>query len=376
MEKQAKKAHALIVPYPAQGHLNPMLQFGKRLASKDVKSTLVTTVFVSKTMHLDPGSVQVDTISDGFDETGFFGAESIEAYLDSFQTVGSITLSELIGRHSTSGNPITCVVYDSMMPWILDVTKDHGLLGASFFTMPCAVNNIVYYVYHGLLPLPLSSTLVSVPGMNLRHSERLPLLGIEDMPSFLSVPGLYPAYLQSSLDQYSNVDKADFVLVNTIYELEDKVVDSISTEYPILTIGPTIPSIYLDKRVEDDKFYGLSLFNPEYEITTNWLKDKPPSSVVYVSFGSVCSLGEDQIMELAWALKASNFYYMWVIRASLQAKLPKTIFNEIGEKGIIVKWSPQLEVLANEAVGCFITHCGWNSTLEGLCLGLPMIAMP
>ncbi|GAB4825794.1 hypothetical protein Ancab_008670 [Ancistrocladus abbreviatus] len=222
MEKQAKKAHALIVPYPAQGHQNPMLQFGKRLASKDVKSTLVTTVFVSKTMHLDPGSVQVDTISDGFDETGFFGAESIEAYLDSFQTVGSITLSELIGRHSTSGNPITCVVYDSMMPWILDVTKDHGLLGASFFTMPCAVNNIVYYVYHGLLPLPLSSTLVSVPGMNLRHSERLPLLGIEDMPSFLSVPGLYPAYLQSSLDQYSNVDKADFMLVNTIYELEDK----------------------------------------------------------------------------------------------------------------------------------------------------------
>ncbi|GAB4825783.1 hypothetical protein Ancab_008659 [Ancistrocladus abbreviatus] len=227
---------------------------------------------------------------------------------------------------------------------------------------------------HSLLciPWPIASstilTLVSVPG--------LPLLGIEDMPSFLSVPGLYPAYLQSSLDQYSNVDKADFMLVNTIYELEDKVVDSISTQYPILTIGPTIPSVYLDNRIEDDKFYGLSLFNPDYEITTNWLKDKPPSSVVYVSFGSVCSLGEDQIMELARALKASNCYYMWVIRASLQAKLPKTIFNEIGEKGIIVKWSPQLEVLANKAVGCFLTHCGWNSTLEGLCLGVPMIAMP
>ncbi|GAB4825781.1 hypothetical protein Ancab_008657 [Ancistrocladus abbreviatus] len=126
----------------------------------------------------------------------------------------------------------------------------------------------------------------------------------------------------------------------------------------------------------DDKFYGLDLYKPDNEITTKWLEDKPPNSVVHVSFASVCSLGEEQTMELAWALKASTCHYLWVISSSLQANLPKDIFTKKGEKGIVVNWSPQLEVLANKAIGCHLTHCGWNSTLEGLCLGVPIVAMP
>ncbi|GAB4825788.1 hypothetical protein Ancab_008664 [Ancistrocladus abbreviatus] len=370
MEKPAKGAHALIVPFPAPGHINPMLQFAKRLASMGVKSTLVNTVFVAKTMHLlDSASIEIDTISDGYDETGFLGALDDEAYDDIFKTVGSKTLSELIVRRSNTADPVTCVIYDSMTPWMLDVAKKHGLIGAAFFPVACAYYNIFYYAYHGQLSLPLSSTFISVPG--------LPLLDNESLPSHIRPSGQEPLLLQASLAEYSNLDKADFVLVNTIYELEEKVVDSISTHCPnILTIGPTIPSVYLDNRIEDDKIYGLNLFNLDYEITTKWLEDKPPSSVVYVSFGSLWSLGEEQMRELAWALKASKCYYLWVIRASLQAELPKDIFTDIGEKGIIVNWSPQLEVLANKAIGCFLTHCGWNSTLEGLCLGVPMVAMP
>ncbi|GAB4825849.1 hypothetical protein Ancab_008722 [Ancistrocladus abbreviatus] len=361
MEKHAAvkgRAHVLLVAYPAQGHLNPMLQFGKRLASKGVKCTLVTTVFLSKTTHFDSAassSIEIDTISDGFDDTGLFGAKDIETADDIFKTVSSKTLSELITRRSATSNPVTCVVYDSLTPWMLDVTKKHGLIGAPFSTTGCAYNNVASYAYHGYW---------------------LPLLDNEDMPSYLRLPALYLPHLKAALEQYSNLDRADFMFVNTIYELEEKVVNSISTPCPLLTIGPTIPSVYLDNRVEGDKFYGVNLFNPDYEVTSKWLEDKPSGSVVYVSFGSRCSLAEEQMMELAWALKVSTCYYLWVINASLQTKLPKDIFTEIGEKGIILNWSPQLEVLANKAVGCFLTHCGWNSTLEGLCLGVPMVAMP
>ncbi|GMH19739.1 hypothetical protein Nepgr_021580 [Nepenthes gracilis] len=338
-EKEARKAvHVLIFPYPAQGHINPMLQFGKRLAAASrVKATLATTVYLSKSTRLETGSILVDTISDGYDETGFTGADSAEAYLSSLRAVGSKTLADLIQRHSSSPHPIKCVVYDSVIPWVMDVAKDHGLAGTAFFTQSCAVG---------------------------------------DLPLFLSDPEAHPAYLEATLDQYSNVDKADFLLVNTVYELEEKAVDAVSTQCGVLTVGPTLPSLYLDNLVMEDKAYGLHLFNPDHETTTNWLKDKPPNSVVYVSFGSQASLSEEQMNELAWGLNASDCYYLWVIRASEQAKLPKHITAETGDNGVIVKWCAQLEVLSSATVGCFLTHCGWNSTLEALSLGVPMVAMP
>ncbi|GAB4858905.1 hypothetical protein Ancab_010378 [Ancistrocladus abbreviatus] len=228
---------------------------------------------------------------------------------------------------------------------------------------------LYYYVHQSLLSLPISpSTLISIPG--------LPLLEPQDLPSFVSKPDTHPAYLELVLNQYSNVDKADFIFFNTIYELEENTVDAISKIYPVLTIGPTVPSCYSDNRFENDKSYGLNLFNPDSEISTNWLKNKPPESVIYASLGSVADLGEEEMEELAWGLKASNCYFLWVIRGPEQSKLPKNILLEPGEKGIIVKWSPQLEVLANEAVGCFLTHCGWNSTMEALYMGVPMVAMP
>ncbi|GAB4858906.1 hypothetical protein Ancab_010379 [Ancistrocladus abbreviatus] len=343
MEKKVERgAHVLFVPYPAQGHINPMLQFGKRLAIKGVQSTLAATIFMSKSIHLGSGLVQIDTISDGYDECGFAGAESVAAYVTSFRAIGSRTLSELISRHSASKQPISCVVYDPLISWVLDVAKEHDLAGAAYFTMPCAVNTIVYYVSRGLLSLPISSPLVSIPG--------LPFLKVEDLHGFLGNPEQYPDYLQGTLDQYSNMEKADYVLINTVYEWENKVVDSISSQLPFLTVGPTVPSIYIDNRVEDDKFYGFNLFNPDNETAINWLKDKPPSSVVYASFGTIANLCEEQIKELAQGLKASDAYFLLVIRGLEQAKLPEYI---LGDKGMLVHWTHQLEVLANEAIGCF-----------------------
>ncbi|GAB4825829.1 hypothetical protein Ancab_008702 [Ancistrocladus abbreviatus] len=297
------------------------------LTTKGIKSTLATTVFIVKNTHSESTTVQIDTISDGFDQTGFGGAESIEDYLEHLKAIGSKTLSQLIVRHSSSSNrPFNCIIYDAVLPlvldvvkehglpWVLDVVKEHGLLGASFFSQPATVNSIVYYVYGGMLPLPISSMLVSIPGV--------PFLKVEDLPSFIAKPKAYPAYVKSTLSKYTNVDRADFLLVNTIYELEKKVLDAMSNRCPMLTIGPTIPSGYLSDQAEEDNAYGLNLFNQDKEII-NWLKDKPDDSVVYVSFGSVANLGEEQMKELAWGLKESCSYYLWVIRDSEQAELAK-----------------------------------------------------
>ncbi|XWS13100.1 hypothetical protein CRYUN_Cryun36dG0008600 [Craigia yunnanensis] len=133
--------------------------------------------------------------------------------------------------------------------------------------------------------------------------------------------------------------------------------------------------MFLDKRVENDKDYDFNLFKLDSN-STKWLSTKPTGSVVYVSFGSMANLSINQMEELAWGLKQTNFYFLWVVRSSEVDKIPDRFVEEMGDKGLISNWIPQTEVLANEAVGCFFTHCGWNSTIEAMCLGVPMVAMP
>nr|DAD25164.1 TPA_asm: hypothetical protein HUJ06_026628 [Nelumbo nucifera] len=145
---------------------------------------------------------------------------------------------------------------------------------------------------------------------------------------------------------------------------------------PLLTIGPAVPSMYLDKRVAGDKDYGLNLFKPDKGSCMNWLDKRAARSVVYVSFGSMAALSAEQIEEIAWGLRRSNTYFLWVLRSDQDDKLPGEFLMETAEKGLIVRWCSQLEVLAREAIGCFITHCGWNSTLEALSTGVAMVGMP
>jgi pathogen-inducible salicylic acid glucosyltransferase len=217
MEKQKKgyKAHCLVLSYPSQGHINPMLQFSKRLDNKGVRVTLVTTFSISKTIHKDATSIALETISDGYDDGGIEQAESIQAYLDRFWRVGSQTLTQLLEKLSSSGSPVDCIVYDAFLPWALDVAKKFGLFGAVFFTMSCAVDNILYHVHKGALKPPLSEPEILLPG--------LPPLEREDMPSFISDFGSYPAFFDMVVEQFSNIDKADWILCNTFYGLEQEV---------------------------------------------------------------------------------------------------------------------------------------------------------
>ncbi|KAK8474881.1 hypothetical protein V6N13_080092 [Hibiscus sabdariffa] len=122
--------------------------------------------------------------------------------------------------------------------------------------------------------------------------------------------------------------------------------------------------------------YCPSRFKPEMDICVQWLNSKMTGSVVYVSFGSLATLGEDQMEHLALGLKRSERNFLWVVRKIEQKKIPANFMEETSERGLVVAWSPQLQVLAHEAVGCFMSHCGWNSTMEALSLGVPMVAVP
>ncbi|XVF29639.1 hypothetical protein REPUB_Repub15cG0139200 [Reevesia pubescens] len=368
MERKEKnygdaEADVLVFSLPVQGHINPMLQFTKRLASKGVKVTFITT----KPMVAPSTSINVQMIEFPEGEK----VNGTEEFFHLFHTLVSKRLTDLINHQVStfSHHPPKALVYDSFLPWALDVAKQFGLLGASFFTQSWSNSSIYFHLNQGTFKVPLEeNAVVSLPSM--------PVLGINDLPSFVSDTGSYPTLLKMVIDRFSNFQEADWLFCNTFIELENEIIDWMASKWPIKAVGPTIPSVYLDKRLKDDNDYGMHLFKPDSDLCIKWLDSKETGSVVYVSFGSLAGLAEEQMLELALGLKRSNRYFLWVVRETEQNKLPSNFIEETSEKGLVVSWSPQLDVLAHRAVGCFMTHCGWNSTLEALSLGVPMIAMP
>ncbi|KAK4715750.1 hypothetical protein R3W88_014088 [Solanum pinnatisectum] len=361
--------HVILVPYPSQGHINPLLQFAKRLASKGVKSTIATTKYTVNSINSP--NISVEPISDGFDEGGFTQAQNTDVFLKSFKENGSRTLSQILTKYENSTHPISCIVYDSFLPWALDVAKKHGIYGASFFTNSAMVCAVFAHIHHGTFSLPVKieeNEPLLLPG--------LPCLYPNDVPGFIREPESYPAYLAMKMSQFSNLENADWIFDNTFQELEGEIARGISKFWPAKLIGPMVPSSYLDGRIENDKGYGASLWKPLSEECLNWLKTKAKQSVIYISFGSMVSLTSKQMEEIAYALIGSNMNFLWVVRDTEKYKLPKGFIESTKGKGLIVSWCNQLETLANQAIGCFVTHCGWNSTLEGLSLGVPMVAMP
>ncbi|XP_043703611.1 UDP-glycosyltransferase 74B1-like [Telopea speciosissima] len=367
-EEREKRCHVLVLTYPSQGHINPLLQFAKRLLSKGVKATLVTTHYAARSICAQ--GVGVETISDGFDDGGFTQAPSAEAYVESFRTVGSRTLGELVLKLQEMGSPVGCIVYDSFLPWALDVARERGIFGASFFTNSASVCSIYWRVHRGLMALPdlTGAVPVSIPG--------LPPLGSSELPSFLAAPTSYPAYLSAIFDQLTNLDKNDWAFGNTFEELESEVAKAMTGLWPVTMLGPMVPSAYIDKRIKEDTGYGGSLWKPNSDEYMKWLGRRAPNSVVYVSFGSMAGVIAEQMEEVAWGLRESDQHFLWVVKELEQGKLPDGFVKSIQEIGLIVNWCDQLEVLSHQAVGCFVTHCGWNSTLEGLSLRVPMVGVP
>ncbi|XP_078148776.1 indole-3-acetate beta-glucosyltransferase-like [Carex rostrata] len=359
-------AHVLILIYPIQGHINPMLQFAKDLASKGPKVTLVTTSYIiTNSIKAQIGNVSIASISDGYDEGGIQSAPNLVAYNDSLEVVGSKTLAELIEKYNRSTEPFTCMVFDTISPWGDKVAQSFGLPSIAFSTQSCAVSAIYHQVKKGVLHVPEPGITVELFG--------LPLMERADFPSLAVKDGPYPTLTEVNLNQF-NGTKDDWVLFNSFDELETEAMTVLKDYFHARAIGPCVP--FLPRANGPGNTYGMSLLKPEDDMCMKWLNGKPANSVVYVSFGSSVSLTNKQMEELAEGLRSSGKYFLWVVRAAEQKTLPKGFVENPGDNGLVVTWSQQLKVLANEAIGCFLTHCGWNSTLEAICFGVPMLAIP
>ncbi|KAL6650402.1 hypothetical protein ACP70R_009327 [Stipagrostis hirtigluma subsp. patula] len=366
-------ASVLLLPFPgAQGHTNPMLQFGRRLAYHGLRPTLVTTRRILSTAAPSPGDpFRVAAISDGFDHGGADARPDLPEYWRRLGAVGAETLAELLRSEAREGLPARVLVYDPHLPWARPVAQAAGVAAAAFLSQPCAVDIIYGEVWAGRLALPVTD------GRELHARGLLGVeLGPDDVPPFAAKPDWCPVFLEALVRQFEGLEDADDVLVNSFHDIEPKEADYMELTWRAKTIGPALPSFYLDDdRLSSNKTYGFDLFSGTVPCMT-WLDKQPPGSVVLVSYGTVSDYDEAQLEELGNGLCNSGKPFLWVVRSNEEHKLSDKLREKCKEHGLIVSWCPQLEVLAHKATGCFLTHCGWNSTLEAIANGVPTVAIP
>jgi len=163
-----------------------------------------------------------------------------------------------------------------------------------------------------------------------------------------------------------SLNLAEWWLCNTTHELEP---GALSFVPKILPIGPLLRSY--DTKSGTTKAIGQ--YWEEDLSCISWLDEQHHGTVLYVAFGSITLFDQNQFNELALGLVLTKRPFLWVIREDNKMEYP-TEFK--GHKGKIVSWAPQQKVLSHPAIACFVSHCCWNSTMEGLSNGVPFLCWP
>ncbi|KAJ0101012.1 hypothetical protein Patl1_06501 [Pistacia atlantica] len=326
--QQRKGRRVMLFPLPLQGHLSPMLQLANILYNKGLSITIIHTNLNSPNPSNYP---HFDLISfpDGFSEVEASTADGV-AFVTRLNAVAdSLKLPRIVLRTSNI---------------------------SSF---------LVFAAIPGLLREKDPQSEAPVP--------EFPPLRVKDLPP--QSVAQYPDKFYQLFTLLASQTRASSGLIwNSCQELEQDAITALQQEFriPIFTIGPFhkyFPA------------YSSSLLSQDQRCIS-WLDKQAPKSVIYVSFGSIVAINETEFLEIAWGLANSGVPFLWVVRpgsvhgAEWLEALPKGFLEMLDGRGHIVKWAPQQEVLAHPATGGFWTHNGWNSTLESICEGVPMICHP
>ncbi|KZV26176.1 hypothetical protein F511_06343 [Dorcoceras hygrometricum] len=385
------RPHAIVIPLPFQGHINPLVDLAINLASRGFTITFVNTHFVhhllSKT-HSDANDHHTDmfsearqsgldiryaTVSDGFpldydrDRNVF---EFWEYLLEQF----IFHVDELVGNLVKSCDLLAyrlLLITDTFNSWHAKIAKKYNMVDVSFWTEPALVFALEYHLEllrkNGHYPPPeekKEDAITYVPGVDP--------IGTKDLMSFLQEKEITVVH-RFVFQAYEQIGNADFILLNTVQELEPKTVQALNQILPTYAIGP------VNFSARDIKISKALVQQTE---CTEWLQSKPPASVLYVSFGSLVQTTKQVIEEIAHGLLLADINFIWVVRKNMVTDsdaadvLPSGFEQTVKEKGLIVPWCDQEAVLSHPGIGAFLTHCGWNSVLESMWHGVPMICYP
>ncbi|ESW20396.1 hypothetical protein PHAVU_006G205500 [Phaseolus vulgaris] len=396
------KPHAVLVPFPLQGHINPLFKLAKLLHLRGFHITFVHTDYNHKRYlkSRGPNALQglpdfrFETIPDGLppldDDADGDVSQHIPSLCDSFRKNFLQPFRDLLARlnHSATAGlipPVTCIVSDCFMSFPIQAAEE--LAVPIILLSPVSAGAFLCFMHFrtlvdtGTVPLKdesyltngyLDTTLVEcIPGLqNFR---------MRDLPSFVKTADPNDFMLEYFIEVAGRVPTVSAIVFNTFDELERDAMNALSSMLPSLyTIGP-FPS-FLDQSPSNHlASLGSNLWNEDPKCL-EWLESQEPRSVVYVNFGSITVMSAEQLLEFAWGLANSKKPFVWIIRPDLviggSVILSSEFVNETRDRSLIAGWCPQEQVLNHSSIGGFLTHCGWNSITESVCAGIPMLCWP
>ncbi|KAI3971255.1 hypothetical protein MKW92_041304 [Papaver armeniacum] len=362
------KPHAVFIPVPTQGHVTPMMTLAKLFHSKGFHITFVNTEFNHQRLinSRGPDSVKglhdfrFETIPDGLPLPDDLNAtQPIPDLLHAFRKKMQLPFRNLIEKLNNNSKsslsspssedilpPITCIISDGMMRFALKVGVELGIPVALFWTASaCGLICYLHFtqlIERGLVPLKDESDLTNgyldtkidwIPGMKD--------IRLRDLPGFvrtMDTSDIHFDYFKDVLDALKS--------------------DQLSLP-PLYTIGPVHELLH---HAVTEKTMKNNPASETTSIESNLWKEE--TEFVYINFGSIIVMTTQQLIEFAWGLAYSKLFEL------------SNFFEEIKERGLLAGWCPQEKVLKHPSIGAFLTHSGWNSTLESVNGGVPVLCYP
>ncbi|KAM0898658.1 hypothetical protein ACQ4PT_021818 [Festuca glaucescens] len=363
--------HVLLFPWPRQGLINPMLHFATVLVDSGIHVTFLHTEHnLRRITRAPPPRLRLLSVPDGLPDD--HPRTSMEL-MESMCTTGSAAYRALLlSLRSAAAAPVTCVVADCMMPFAIEIAEELGIPALAFGPFSAcghlAILTVPKLVEQGQIPSRADDPVSGVLGM-----EGL-LLRPQDLPrGHTTEQGHVDPMVLKYAEVIARSCKARALILNTAASMERPSVAHIASRTrDVFTIGPL--------HARSRSAAGASLWR-EDDGCMAWLDGHEDRSVVYVSLGSLAVISQDQLTEFLSGLTVTGYAFLFVLRPGTVQVTSSTLLQEaVGAaeagKARIVEWAPQLDVLRHPAVGCFLTHVGWNSTLECAAEGVPMVCWP
>ncbi|RZC85947.1 hypothetical protein C5167_026625 [Papaver somniferum] len=333
--------HIAILPCPGMGHLIPHLELAKRLCKfHGIQVTFfvyLTEASAAQSQYLIAHPLP----------------ESLHVYHLPSRDIFPFHHKEHTGINNTGVSPVNVLIADFFATDCFDIADKIGIPKYIFFCP--AADLLPFMIYFPILDSQVQGEFV-------------------DLKDPIQIPGCKPLHLRNLVDPVRNrkTDGQDLEPKTVKALREDPTLRQLGTprRYPV---GPLI------------KPSSAKVMKDEHSYITTWLNQQPKDSVIFVSFGSGGTLSAEQTTELAWGLKLSQKRFIWVVRKPVEVDvsasffsvgneennpdeyLPREYQNRINGVGLVVPtWAPQTELLGHSAVGGFLSHCGWNSTLESV----------
>ncbi|CAL1398223.1 unnamed protein product [Linum trigynum] len=385
--------HFVLFPFMAQGHMIPMVDIAKLLASRPGVLVTIVTTPVNAARFKSPLDRAINELRQPItviqlrfpcSEAGLpDGCESLDllpsmASIDDMFRAAALMEPEVESLFGTLNPPPNCIISDFCLAYTNSIAKKFGIPRISFHGFSCF-------------------SLLCLHCMML-HQDEFDSSASSDHEFFV-LPG-FPGGIELTRAQLplqynkagDDMGKAGFeaeseaygVIVNSFEELEAEYLKEFkeAKQGRVWCVGP----VSLTNPFELDNLQrgnsSSSSAARAYQCL-NWLDDKERESVIYVCMGSICNLSSAQLIELALGLEASDKAFVWAVKEDEKTKelfewmVDEKFEERISSRGMVIRgWAPQVLILSHPAIGGFLTHCGWNSSLEGISSGVSLVTWP